>query len=197
MHRYIFRQRIFGNQNTAGVNGSMARHAFQLQGIIHNPLGIGIFVGLLKFRHLGQRFGQCHKHRDGLGQFVAKIIRIIQHAADIAYRRPRRHGPESDNLRHMVFAVFGLHIFNDIIATDIGKIHINIRHGNTVRIKKAFKQQIVFNRANVGDAQRVANERTGRRAAARSDHDFIILGPVDEVGHNQKIAGPAHAFNYR
>ena len=50
----------------------------------------------------------------------------------------------------MVKTVFVLHIFNGFVAVFLTEIDVEIRHVNTFRIKKTFKQQIQFQRIKVG-----------------------------------------------
>ena len=39
---------------------------------------------------------------------------------------------------------------------------------------------------------RVGGHRAGTRAAAGADADAVALGPVDEVGDDEEVAGEAH-----
>src|SRR5690606_8264574 len=45
---------------------------------------------------------------------------------------------------------------------------------------------------DVGDANGVADQAAGGAAATRADRDVVILGPVDEVGDDQQVAGKPH-----
>ena len=47
-------------------------------------------------------------------------------------------------------------------------------------------------RIEIGDAERVGDERARAGAAAGADRDAVVLGPVDEVGDDQEVAGEAH-----
>lgn len=47
-------------------------------------------------------------------------------------------------------------------------------------------------RVEVGDAQRVRDQRTGGRTTAGTDPDAVVLGPHDEVGDHEEVAREAH-----
>ena len=44
----------------------------------------------------------------------------------------------------------------------------------------------------IGDGERPGHDRAGARAAARPDGDAVGLGPLDEVGDDQEVAGELH-----
>ena len=50
----------------------------------------------------------------------------------------------------------------------------------------------MLERIEVGDPHRVRGHRTGAGTAAGTDADAVLLGPVDEVGHDEEVAGEAH-----
>src|SRR6185312_9712721 len=53
-------------------------------------------------------------------------------------------------------------------------------------------QQVELQRVEVGDLQHPRHQRAGARTAARADRDAVLLAPVDEVRHDQEVAGEAH-----
>ena len=59
-------------------------------------------------------------------------------------------------------------------------------------IQEALEEQVVADRIEVGDAQRVGNQAAGRRAAPRPDRNALSLGVVDEVGDDQEVSREAH-----
>ena len=95
----------------------------------------------------------------------------------------------------MVVAVFLADVFQNFIPAVVGEIHINIGHGDSFGIQEPFKQQVIFDRIDVGDAREVGNEAAGRAAATRADHDALVLGPVDEILDDQKVRRIACLFD--
>ena len=96
----------------------------------------------------------------------------------------------------MIFAVFLSTIFNHLVAARILNIDIDIRHRNTIWVKEALEQQAVFQRIEIGDIQRVGNNRTSSRAAPRPKDDSLRLTPVDKILDDQKVAFVAHVAHH-
>ena len=47
----------------------------------------------------------------------------------------------------------------------------------------------------IGDGERIGDERARARTAARPDRDVVVLRPFDEVGHDQEVAGELHPLD--
>src|SRR6185295_17613289 len=59
-------------------------------------------------------------------------------------------------------------------------------------IEEALEQQVVAHWIEIGYAQAVGHQRPGARAAPWPDRYIIAFGPVDEIGHDEEVAGEAH-----
>ena len=106
-----------------------------------------------------------------------------------------RHCAVSDNLRHLLFAVFLNHVINNFLATFIVKIGVNIGHGFSVRIQKTFKQKVVFYRVNVRNADAIRHRTPRRRTTTGSNKDAQISSRLDKIRHNQEITRKTHCFD--
>src|SRR6185437_420197 len=102
---------------------------------------------------------------------------------------------ECDDLRHLVAAVALLHVADHLVATVLAEIDIEIRHRYAFGIEEALEQQAEANRIEIGDGERVRDERAGARTTARTNRYALFLRPLDEVGNDQEIAGVFHAGN--
>src|SRR6185369_17514213 len=60
-----------------------------------------------------------------------------------------------------------------------------------VRVEEALERQVVGNRIDRGDAERVRDDRAGR-AAPTGRLDAALPSEPDEVRHDQEVAGVAH-----
>ena len=185
------------NQHAAGVHANIARQVFQSAGQIeqlaHLFFILDAFLQLgFRLNRLGQRQRFILFKRNQFGKLVAEGIGQVEHAPDVADDRFGRHRPESGNLRNGVFAVFFAHVFDDASAFILTKIDVEVRHRHALRVEEALKQQGVAQRIQIGDADGEGHERTCARAAPRPDGDVIFFTPVDEVGHDQEVAGEAH-----
>ena len=111
-------------------------------------------------------------------------MRHLQNASDIAQHKARLQFTESDDLRHLIAAIFRLHISNHLIATRLTKINIEIRHRNTFGVQEPLEQQIEAQRVKIGNRQRPGHHRTGTGAATGADGNILGFGPFDEVGND-------------
>src|SRR5690606_23270698 len=83
-------------------------------------------------------------------------------------------------------------VVDDAVAPLHAEIDIEIRHRHALGIEKALEQQIVFERIEIGNFQRIGHQRTRARAAAGADRNIVILGPADEVHDDEKVTRKSH-----
>ena len=198
------------NQHTPGVHADVARQAFELAGQLQERLdvfflglalgqyglglaGIDVFVVLLAIggRQL-QRDAGARLVGDQLADAIAKGVAHVQHPAHIAHHATRGHGAEGGDLADGFLAVFVLHIVDHQIPVGLAEVDVEVGHGDAFRIQKALKQQLVFDRVQVGNFERIGHQRTGARTPSRPHRAAVLLGPVDEVAHDQKVARKTH-----
>ena len=92
----------------------------------------------------------------------------------------------------MVAAVFCIDIVDDLLPPADAEVDVNIRHGNAVRIEKAFKQQAVAQRIDACDADTVRRKASCAGAAPRSNRDANRFCVIDKIGNNQIIIDIPH-----
>ena len=131
-------------------------------------------------------------HRDQLAQTIDLAIGHLQHAADIAANGARLQFAESDDLRDVVLAVALLDIVDHLVAPVLAEIDVEIGHRHALGIEEALEQQIEAEGIEVGDGERIGDERACARAAPRPDRDALRLGVFDEVGDDQEVARELH-----
>ena len=91
-----------------------------------------------------------------------------------------------------VATVFLLHVVDDAVAVRLAEVDVEVRHRDALGIEEALEQQLVLERIEPGDVERIGDQRAGARAAARADRATVGAGPVDEVGDDEEVAGKAH-----
>ena len=171
------------DQHAARVHADVARKAFELLGerqeLAHFLLGALALVDqrldLARVDHvgLGLAFAPLERHElarlegNELGDAVDERIRKVEDAADIAYGGFGGERAERRDLRHRVGAVLLLHVIDDAVAAVLAEIDVEVRHRHPLGIEEALEQQRVAQRIEVGDAERVRDERSGARSAAR------------------------------
>ena len=116
----------------------------------------------------------------------------LQHAADVAHHGLGLQRSEGDDLGDLALAVLLLDVVDHLAAPVLAEIDIEVRHRHAIRIEEALEQQVVAQRVEVGDGQRIGHQRAGARAAPRTNRNVLRLGPLDEVGDDQEVARILH-----
>ena len=93
----------------------------------------------------------------------------------------------------MVRGVPGGDVVDDPIPAFHAEIDVEVRQRHPFGVEKAFEQQVVPERIEIGDPERVGDERSGAGAAARADRNVMLSRPPDEIGHDEEIARVPHA----
>ena len=99
--------------------------------------------------------------------------------------------PERDDLTDRVAAVLLPHVLDHFAAPLEAEVDVDVGHRHALGIQEALEEQVELERADVGDAERVGDERAGRRAAARADRNAAVARRLDEVGDDEEVAGVA------
>ena len=95
-------------------------------------------------------------------------------------------------MRYTLVAVLLRDPMQDIRATIIVEVHVNIRHRDTVWIEETLEEEVVANRVNVRDAQAIGYGRSSSRSAPWAYEDAHIACRSDEVLHDEEVAWEAH-----
>ncbi len=96
----------------------------------------------------------------------------------------------------MIKPVIVLHILNRLLTIFLTKVNVKIGHIHPFGIQETFKQQVKSQRINVRNRQAPCHHRSGPRTPARSHRYTVRFGPLNKIGHNQKITGEAHLLNH-
>ncbi len=79
-----------------------------------------------------------------------------------------------------------------MVAPVLAEIDVEVGHRHALRIEETLEQQRVAQRIEVGDAERVRDQRARARSPSGADRHAVVLRPVDEVGDDQEVAGETH-----
>src|SRR5690606_5498374 len=102
------------------------------------------------------------------------------------------HGAVRDDLRDAVAAVSRRDVIDDFVAAIHAEIDIEIRHGHAFGIEEAFEQEVVLEGVEFRDTERESDQRASARTTPGAYRDLVLLGPLDEIGDDEKIAGESH-----
>ena len=139
------------------------------------------------------RIGRVLRHQ--LAELVDLPVGHLQHAADVAQHAARLQRAEGDDLRDPVVAVLVLHVADHLVAAVLAEVDIEVRHRHALGIEEALEEQPEADRVEIGDGQRIGDQRAGAGAAPRPDRDALRLRPLDEVGDDQEVAGIFHPLD--
>ena len=196
---HIFVHRPLGDDHTGGMGGSMAGHALQRLGGIHQLLHL--LVRLVHFpQRLAQAQGILQGDVEGVGDLLGDLVGIgigdIHDTGHIADDAAGRHGTEGDDLGHMVIAVLAADIIHHLAASGVTEVHIDIGHADTFRVQETLEIEAVLHGVDVGDAQTVTDHGAGGAASAGADGDIHAAGIAHEVGNDEEIVRKAHFLDH-
>ena len=158
---------------------------------------VGLFQLLAGLQALLEGGVAAHDRlRDLLGEAVAGAVVEAEHAGGVAGRGARRHLAEGDDLGDRLAAVFLADVADHPLAAADREVDVDVRHRFAAGVEEALEEQVVGERVEVGDVERVGDDRAGRRAAARADGDAVLLGVADEVPDDQEVGGEAHLLDH-
>ena len=179
----------------------MARQPFEALGDVEGARDHRVLVAeRLQLRFALDRLRQRHRRgrilRHQFCQLIDLAIGHLQHAADVAQHAARLQRSEGDDLRHLIAAVALLHVVDHLAAAVLAEVDVEVRHRHAFGIEEALEQQAEADRIEIGDGQRIGDQRTGAGAAAGTDRNVVGLGPFDEVRDDQEVARIVHAVDH-
>ena len=122
------------------------------------------------------RVGRVLRHQ--LAEPVDLAVGHLQHAADVAQHAARLQRAEGDDLRHLVAAVALLHVADHLVAAVLAEVDVEVRHRHALGIEEALEEQPEAERVEVGDGERIGDQRAGARAAARARPECPAPSPT-------------------
>src|SRR5271157_953853 len=188
-------ERLRCDDHAGSMYARVAHQAFKPLGGVDKLLGLRfVLVGGGKRRRILKRLVDGNVQRVGhhLGDAVHVGVGNLHRAAGILDRRLGRHGSEGDDLRHLVATVLLGDVINDLATAVHAEVNVDVGQADAFGSQEALEQQSVLQRVDIGDAERVRDQRSRRRSAARANRNISLLRVTDEVPDNQKVSGVLH-----
>ena len=135
--------------------------------------------------------------RNLLGQLIDIAERDTEGSPDIANHRLGRHRPEGDDLTHSIFAVLLLHVLDHLFTAIHAEVDVDVRHRDPVRVEESFKDEVVFERAEIGDREAVGNDRADRRSSTGADRNPLRSGVPTKIPGDEEIGNKSHLDDHR
>ena len=152
-------------------------------------------VGLAQVRDLCH--GAVERHLGVVGDHLRDLLRdedgVVQHARSIVDGLFGLHLAVGDDVGDLLWAVDVPHVLDDLQPSLIVEVHVDIGHLGALWREEALEDEVVFQRVEGGDVERVRDDGARRRAAARTHADALLLGPARELLHDEEVRGEALA----
>ena len=193
-------QRPVPDHNPRRVGRCVAQQPLDLLAIVQQPRDDFLVLGLLAQAWFIRQclFDADRFHAldgDHLGQPIHLPVRHLQDPPDVTHRRLGQKRPEGDDLPHLVAPVFALHILDHLFPAIHAKVDVKVGHRYPFGVQEPFKQQLIAQRVQIGNRQRIGHQTTRPRAPPRPDGNIIVFRPFDKIGNDQKVAGEPHALD--
>ena len=202
---------LLGDHHRGGVDAVLAAQPLEALGHLDDLGGVGVLVAhlpevgghlvaVLELRVLVEarvqrRVAAHHQRRHGLGHLVAEGVRVAEHAGRVPHRGPGLDGGEGDDLGDVVAAVALGRVADHLVPVAGVEVHVDVGHRDAARVEEALEQEVVLDRVEVGDPERVGHRAARRAAAARAHADVAVAGVLDEVPHDQEVRREPHRLD--
>ena len=129
--------------------------------------------------------------RDHFGEAVALVkghVADARHVLDGALCRHRAKGNDAGNVVRPVLALNVVVCLGQVL-----KVHVDIRHGNAVRIKETLKQELVLDGVQVGDSEAVSYHGACGASTAGANHRPHSPGRGNIILDDEEVVREAHS----
>ena len=187
-----------GDDDAGRVRGSVTGQPFQPLCDLDEPRDLRIFHLLAQPRFLFDCLVNCDFQvvGDQLRNTVHVPVRNVQRSADVPHDAFGSHSSEGDDLAHIVTAVFPAHVVQDLGAPVHAEIHVDVGRRDSFRVEKAFEEEVILERVDIGDPQAVSHQAADHRAPSGPDGNAIVASILDEVPDNEEVAGELRLLDH-
>ena len=85
------------------------------------------------------------------------------------------------------------HIGDHLVTAVLAEVDVEIGHRYALGVEEALEQKPEADRVEIGDGERVGDQRTRARAASRAHGNALGFRPFDEIGDDEKVSLVVHA----
>src|SRR6185437_10365012 len=124
-----------------------------------------------------------------IGELPDFTLGYSEHLGDIRKSAARLKRGESTHHSAMLSTIFRKDDVHHVVFAVMRKIHVNVRQfvqRHPFLIEKAAEVEAEANRAHIGDAETIADERV-RRAAACDPLDAVVSAVLKDVPNNEEV----------
>ena len=121
---------------------------------------------------------------------------VAERPGGVAYRRAGPVGDDVRDLGRVGAAVALVDVLDDLFTTTGLDVDVDVGRAVALGREEPLEEQPEAHRVGLGDAQRVADRRVGRRAPPLAV-DVAAATEVDDVGDDQEVAGEPQGADHR
>ena len=209
-HRNVVHEPDRSHNHRTGVHARLPDDALQAPRRVINLLhvwvgfhhladlcGLGVAL-VVRVRDALKRNVLGHDRRrqravDAVGHLEARLAKV--HLGRVLNGLFGLHRAEGNHLRHLVLAPALGRIGNHFAATAVVEVDIDIGCGRALRVQESLEEEIVLQRIDISNGQRVGDQRTGRRATARPHTNAHGARVLNELGHDEEVGRVALHLN--
>ena len=211
LDRQVLGERIVGDHHGGSVDAVLTAQTLEALGDIDDPGDIGVGVdhvaklagGLVAvdvlrvlFEAVLQRGVPAHdQRRHRLRDLVANGVRVAEHAGCVAHGGSGLDLAERDDLGDTVTAVHVGGVADHVVAVSSVEVHVDVGHRHARRVEKALEEEVVLDRVEIGDPERVGHRTAGGRASAGPDSDVVVAGVPDEIPGDEEVRREPHVVD--
>src|SRR5699024_9029086 len=130
---------------------------------------------------------------DLVGHLETSLAKV--HIRGVFNRLLGFHGTEGNNLSDLVFAPALSCVLDHLTATAVVVVNSDNGCGGAPWFLKALKQQVMFNRVNIGNGQGISQQCTSGRTTTRAYPDTNGSGVLNNLGNDQEVGRVALHIN--
>ena len=134
---YVVGNGASGYHHPCRMHGAVAGKSLKTQAEVDHVFGLFFrVIQILQIFTDRERLLQGHIElcRNELCKLITLCIRDIQNSSDITNNPSCRKGSEGNNLTYLLFSIFSSDVINDFLSSFILKVHVDIRHADSLRI---------------------------------------------------------------
>ena len=211
LDRQVLGEGLVGDHDRGGVDAVLATESLEPLCDLDHPGDVGIgadhvaqfpgrlvavdVLGVLLEAVLERRVAAHDERRHRLRDLVADRVGVAEHPGRVAHRRPCLDLAEGDDLGDVVASVLLRRVADHVVAVAGVEVHVDVGHRHPRRVQEAFEQEVVLDRVEIRDPQRVGHRAAGGRATAGPDPDVVVAGELDQVPGDQEVGREPHAVD--
>jgi len=118
-----------------------------------------------------------------------------EYSAHIADRLLPLKRAKSNDLCYPMVAILVTHVVEYLVTALEAEVDIDVWHRATAWIEPSLEQELMLDRVDLCNPQSIGNQTANHRPAAWSYRNPHAACMIDEISHNQHVAGKPHFTN--